>query len=411
MDVRTYTAGHRLVLMWERVSIPQLVAGLALTCSLATSLLITQLWQVRVDALDDGRIDRYGEALSAQIATLAVEPLIAGDRIRLGVLAQRMSEFPEIATVSVQTIDDRTVAQAGAAHGHSLRHYTYPIAFEETLAGHVRVAVDPSMLRAPGAGQLWLPALLMVLISGGLGYAVGLHLAARTVPRPRVSEDAPHTAESEAGSERYLFVANLFNLGSMPAEHRVAIMAAVQQCIAEVTEPHAAVCTELAGTGTLVTFTPAADGDDGFVVLRAALQCADALETLNDRLRRDGVPRLVFRFGLHIAPVSAEIGADEDDASRAATDADPDAMADTVLLSAVARNGTIATSTDVFERLGDVDRIEWQMHQNPILDTMTTSAGDSCVLVTDLTDEYRGTLDTENPRRGQPAATVNASTF
>jgi hypothetical protein len=410
MDVKLLvtTARERLVSGWERAGVPFLVAGVAVTASLMTSLLVVLTWQGRLQESDQGRMDRYGEALSAQLAALAVEPLIAGDRIRLGVLAQRMVEFPEIVTVSVHTIDDRVVATAGEPQSHSLQLYTYPIGFEETLAGHVRLTVDPAAFHAPGALQLWLPALLMLLASGGLGYALGQHIESRTTPVPRPTTRMRETIEplpSQRTIDNYLLVVNLFNQAAVAAETRNDVLAYVQHRTQLVAALYRGECTDLPGTGLLVVFREPQEMDRCFRVICAALLCADMLEELNDGEYCDLSPRLVFRYGVHVVP------------SRAfPTDStewrDTEAVADTMLLSAVAPNGSVALSGDAFTRLESPQRCQWRPYRNPILNTLATGNGAGCVLVSDLIDDYRALLDNEAELLlAQPDSTDNPSTL
>jgi hypothetical protein len=407
MDVKPHpVAPSRLALAWERVSIPYLVTGLALGASLLTTLLIALSWQNQVDEVDQGRVDRYGAALTAQLAAVSLEPLISGDRIRLGVLAQRMVEFPEIATVSVHTIDDRTIATAGEAQNRFLRQYVHPIELGETVAGHVRLTVDPEAFRVPVTSRLWLPALIMLLTSGGLGYALGQHIQARTLPRPRPPAPVLRTGPLHDGNaaEQYLLVVNFFNQSSVPPEPRSEVLARVQARVHQVALLYGGESVELPGTGLLVRFAQAEDAEPSFRFLCAALLCADMLEELNDGEYRNLSPRLIFRFGLHVTLTGSM-------PVESAQWRETEFAADTLLLSAVARNGTVALSGEAFAQLDASDRCDWQPCRNPILDTMTTGNGARCVIVNDLVDDYRTLLDNElELLLAQPPSTASAST-
>jgi hypothetical protein len=389
-----------------RIRIPALVAGLALTASLATSALIAWAWHGQSAAFDQGRVDRYGNALSAQIATLAVEPLIAGDRIRLGVLAQRLIEFPEIASVAIHTIDDRMVAHAGATGGRELLQFSHPIAFEETVAGYVRLSVDADSFRGPGLTQLWLPAVIMLLTSGGLGFALGQHIEARTTARPRAALPVPDAVMGNvAAPARYLLVVNLFNQSQIPPERRGPVLEQVRQRAAAVAALYRGEFTELTGTGYLAVFTSGEESDFCFRVLCAALLCADMLEEMNDGEYRDLEPRMIFRYGLHRTSALGDAD-DPQDWKRS------EAVADAMLLSAVAANGAVAMSGEAFTQLDYAERAQWQPYDNPILETMTTASGDGCALVTDLSEDYRALLDNAAELLlAQPPSTASASTF
>ena len=86
--------------------------SLALGASLVTALLLGVSWYRSVEDARSARIAQFGNAAAAQLAALAIEPLITLDRIRLGVLATRMSELPELESVTIVTVDDRIVANA-----------------------------------------------------------------------------------------------------------------------------------------------------------------------------------------------------------------------------------------------------------------------------------------------------------
>src|SRR5215470_953381 len=74
---------------------------LALAASLATTALLGASWYRSVEDARSARIAQFGNASAAQLATLSIEPLITLDRIRLGVLATRMSELPELESVTI----------------------------------------------------------------------------------------------------------------------------------------------------------------------------------------------------------------------------------------------------------------------------------------------------------------------
>ena len=67
---------------------------LALCASLLTALLLGVSWYRSVEDVRSARVAQFGNAAAAQLAALSIEPLFTLDRIRLGVLATRMSELP-----------------------------------------------------------------------------------------------------------------------------------------------------------------------------------------------------------------------------------------------------------------------------------------------------------------------------
>ncbi len=394
-----------------------ILAGIA---SLMTSALIAVHWQRSLNVVDQGRIDRFGEAISAQLATLSAEPLIAGDRVRLGVLAQRMSEFPEISMVSLHTIDDRTVAVSGERSGRDAPVYDYPIGFEETQAGYVRVMLDPQAFSSGHAlAALWLPALVMLLLSGALGYGLGRHLEIRARPRTDDLPTGPTTEDGEPeadGGAQYFVVINLFNQMALPSAIRGQVVGRCLKRVEQVARLYRAECTELPGTGFVLLLSQRDETDFCFRALCAALLCADLLEELNDGdFARLETP-LIFRFGLHLVSAGEDDGGDLTPEipwlDSAAELADTELSADGILLSAVAGNGAIAMSADAFATLERPDRCLWRHQRAPVLATLNTAIPGICTLVTDLTDAYRVLLDNEvELLLAQSASTARASTF
>ena len=109
---------------------------LALCASLLTALLLGVSWYRSVEDARSTRVAQFGNAAAAQLAALSIEPLFTLDRIRLGVLATRMSELPEIESVTIVTVDDRIVANAGTRPLADTPLFTHDIEFEGVLAGY-----------------------------------------------------------------------------------------------------------------------------------------------------------------------------------------------------------------------------------------------------------------------------------
>jgi hypothetical protein len=198
---------------------------------------------------------------------------------------------------------------------------------------------------------------------------------------------------------------NLFNLIALPGAERAAVLADVKRRSALVARPHAAASVELPNTGILLTFVdavPEADPDQCFKVVCAALLLAEMLDELNESRHAAARPELKFRFGIHVAarPTDAP---DEPNA---------DAIHDTLILSAVAPEGSIAASREAFERLPRPERFVAEVIGNPILKTLTTSAHDRCVIVSAAADAYGAALDRQAELlRAQEDSISTPSTF
>ncbi len=374
---------------------------LAIAASLLTTLLVGVSWYHSVDDARSARMSQFGNAAAAQLATLAIEPLITLDRIRLGVLATRMSELPEIESVTIVTVDDRVVANAGARPHADTPLFTHPIEFEGAVAGYVQIAIATDALSAGGFAvpYLLLPALIAALLSAVAGYLLGLRFDA--VPDVEAESDMSESAteEPESHAMEWLLAVNLLNLMVLPGKERASVLSDVHGRASLVARQYTATIGDLASTGILLRFG-SNDADQCFKVLCAALLLAETLDDLNEARHLAARPELKFRFGVHVVARLPD-GAPN-----------TDAIQDTVVLSAVAPEGSIAASREAFERLPRPERFIVDEQSNPILATLMTAAHDSCVIVSAMADAYGAALDHQAELlRAEADSTSTPSTF
>ena len=381
--------------------------ALALAASLLTTALLGISWYRSVEDARATRVAQFGNAAAAQLATLSIEPLITLDRIRLGVLATRMSELPELESVTIVTLDNRIIANAGPRPLADTQLYSHSVEFEGAVAGYVQVAVAPTAFSASGFATpyLLLPALIAALLAAVAGYLLGLRLEAQP-DGESIGDDSDAEADDDGGttpqaSAEWLLAVNLLNLMALPTTERAAVLADVRRRATLVARQHDALARDLANVGVLLTFVDD-DPDQCFKVLCAALLLADSLEHLNESRHLAARPELKFRFGAHVVP-----------RDPAAVATDPDAIQDTVVLSAVAPEGTIAASREAFGRLQRPERFIAEDQSNPILRTLTTASHQGVVIVSAVADAYGAALDQRAERlRAQEAdSTSTPSTF
>ena len=381
---------------------------LALAASLLTTALLAISWYRSVADARSARMAQFGNAAAAQLAMLSIEPLITLDRIRLGVLATRMSELPELESVTIVTVDDRVVANAGSRPLADTTLYTHPVEFEGSVAGYVQIAVAPTAFSASGFATpyLLLPALVGALLAAVAGYLLGLRLETTSEPEALADDvdddgDSDAQAAAPASTAQWLLAVNLLNLMALPAAERAGVLADVRRRATLVARLHGALARDLANVGVLLTFADG-DSDQCFKVLCAALLLADSLDNLNEARHLAARPELKFRFGAHVI---ARVGD--------SADADPDAVQDTVVLSAVAPEGSIAASREAFGRLQRPERFIAEEQSNPILRTLATASHDGCVIVSAVADAYGAALDqlAERLRAQEADSTSTPSTF
>ncbi len=375
---------------------------LALAASVGTALLLGTAWYRSVEDARSARIAQFGDAAAAQLATLSIEPLITLDRIRLGVLATRMSELPEVESVAIVTVDDRIVANAGSRPLANTPLFTHGVEFEGAVAGYVQVAIAADAFSADGFATpyLLLPALISALLAAVGGYLLGLRLEASAEPESDPLEAAPVEDAAPGDLTEWLLAVNLLNLMSLPVAERASVLMDVRRRAALVARQSGATTRDLANMGILLTF---ADGPDRcFKVLCAALLLADALENLNEARHLAARAELQFRFGAHVTTRSADAG----------TQTNPDAIEDTIVLSAVAPEGSIAASREAFGRLSRPERFIAEDQSHPILQTLTTASHERYVVVSAVADAYGTALDHQAELlRAEVASTSTPSTF
>ena len=383
-----------------------LVAGaLALAVAGSTSL----FWSAALSADQQRHMSSFGRALAEQLATLSAAPLIGGDRISLSVLASRINEPAEVASVSIYTIDDRVLAISGSA-SNSAPRFAHPIVFEDTIAGYARVTLSPAVFRTgPAAWQLMLWVFACTLAGLAIGYLADQRWSTATTAIPEsASTDTidPIEQESPEALPNYILVINWFNQASFPTTDRGRIIDMCLNRADQVGHLYGGQGVELPGIGLLFTFHGAPDDaqrpERCFGIVCAALLIAEVLQEVNQRHYMQERPELAFRFGLHEDPSNTPLS--ELPGTDCATDAG--------LLSAVAANDTVAISREVFDQLEGPERFDSTLQEHAILGSLITASSGECTVISALSGSYRGLLDRQAERlSAQPDSTSNPSTF
>jgi hypothetical protein len=364
---------------------PRSFAVAAAVVAAAVAAVLTSLaWAWQNDADRDRNVDDFGRATVRQLATLAMEPLLANDRIRLGVLVTQLAEMPTVRLASIVTVDDRIVAMAGREAAGDTRRFVEEIAFEGEIAGHARLDVAVSAVGAsilPGAA-VWLMA---VLAAAGSGLAVYFLWLGRFEPSVVTPEAESPPTEPVGRVVDYLTVVNFFNQARLPSEQRVAVLRAARARLERLAARTRSRLVDLPGTGwVLASRENSRDPDFGFPTLCTALAAVEWLDELNgDPARLPGI-ELSFRLGVHVASPPFE----SVEALRQS-----DALQDALVLSAVAPTGCIAASTEAFERLPRPERLVVDELAHPMLQSLSTSRRDGCIVVSTIADAYRPALD------------------
>ncbi len=291
------------------------------------------------------RMELFGDALGELAAELAVEPMLRPNPVAFSNLGHRMTDFDEVVGFSLYTVDDRVLAFSGRdARDPGTMHHTHPVATDDTVVAYVRIVLDRERFR-PSVAELLsvsLPFWLLALAATIGLVAVGQRLAQTS----RARDEDVGNVEGGAG---FLLVINLFDQGNMPREEQGAVVGLALQRADQLANIYGGKAEPLPGTGILVVFDDDGSGDRCFEVLCAALLTAKVIKLTNFRRAASSSP--TFRFGLHRSEEAGpNVTLEESEEAREA-----------LLLSALAPDGKLAVSEDVFSRIDRPDELSADM--------------------------------------------------
>jgi uncharacterized membrane protein affecting hemolysin expression len=379
------------------------LAPLAAT-SLIVALGLTLVWQLTDQR--DARVDRFGASMAGSVAELCVEPLLKQDRMHLGVLSNRIAAVAEVSGVGIFTLDDQVLALSGKL---GAPRYAHPISFDDGVVGYVRISVDANAF-ADGLGHTGRAlGILLVMVISPLLVAGGTTLrrrlreeaSANRETQRRQQQDEARRSELEADMvdesaidiHHYLLAINLHNqlqLSSAEREFELSLCLESAEDMAALYQGQVAL---LPGVGVLIDFDHTDDPDRAFQIVCAAMVLA--------RVLREETSRGGYRLGLHLITRPGDESLSLDDP----------AVADAALLSALAREMTLAVSGSCYSALTRLERLEITTSAHPLLDQLTTCSPD-CHLITDLAPGYQAlVLQQTEKLTGQRRSTARESTF
>ena len=288
------------------------------------------------------RMDRFGGTLGALAAELAVEPMRRPNPVAFSNLGHRMTAFDEVVGFSLYTVDDRVLVFSGRdAKEVGTVHHTHPVAADDTVIGYARIVLDRERFR-PTVAELIFVSVPFWLIA--LAATIGLAVVAPRLTRSSKAREAD-VENVEAGAA-FILVINLFDQKNMPGEEQGAVLGLALERADQVANIYGGKAEPLPGTGILVMFDDTQSSDRCFEVCCAALLTAKVIELTN--FRRAARSQPTFRFGLHRRDEPAPNVTVEE--SREA-----------LLLSALAPDGKLAVSEDVFSRIDGTDKLAADM--------------------------------------------------
>jgi uncharacterized membrane protein affecting hemolysin expression len=334
---------------------------LGLTISVCVTLALGAVWLDNGD--DERRFQQFGDSLALGLANLAVEPLTQLDRLTLGVLANRLLELPEVSGVSVYTLDNEMFILNGDVQRG--RAFSQPIVRNRSIIGYVRLylvaAPQAADSTTPLLGLSLLIAIVVPLLVVGLS-ELRLPRTPGRQPRVTVDESAFGHESDEITVPHYLLVLNLFNQLSLKAPEREQELAHAGLLADEVAGIYYARVSKLTGRGLILEFDHTVEEDRPLQVICAAF--------VLERLLHDSESWGRYRLGLHLIelPRSTSPAADAPEVTDAA------------LLSALAKDSTLAVSAEFYRRVSSPEALESQRMSNPLLQELESTPADAWLI-------------------------------
>lgn len=393
---------------------------IALCFALLVALVLTAFWltvKTQLALTLQQQADALGGALARQTADAVTELVLANDLLSLNVVLNQLVSQGQVANVAVFNVDNQVIASAGSpARGSSLINAAYAaqIALQDSVAGTLRLTLDPAPLRAGLArSELYFRGVLAlgVLFAIAAGFALGNHLAAplralrELLADPRPEElDADYRrgdeigqlqracavllaerleAEEEAmipaglgkasalgpgagarlqGTVLVVKVVNVHTAVELLHPATLArLLAEYSQYLQQAGKLYGGMAHRLDGEFAVLGFDARFSADHAFNALCCASLFLMLMQRLNTRHRAEGSPALEFRLGIHGGDIflAALGGRDKPGESLMGR-----ALDTAMLVAGQARPGRILVSEKSWreaggeERLGSAERVE-----------------------------------------------------
>ncbi|MDP6375249.1 MAG: hypothetical protein QF921_06795 [Pseudomonadales bacterium] len=330
------------------------------------------VWTWHTPAGDQGDDEtQLGAMLTQTLAASSIEPILAGDRIHLGVLVNRLRQVDRVAGAAIYTVDNQMLALGGElTHGSE---YSAPVTQDDTVIGFVRVSLQEVPISA-----LWtrvlisLACILLVPLATVLCVTrLAADMAARRAAATAADDFEEH-ADPDPGAfieeTEFLVLANLYNHFSLTPETRDLVLERTLTLAARISRLYSGEAAIVPGKGVLLSFTET--GTDATCQQRA-FEATSAAFLLAGVLRREerlgeyrlGAHCLHKRWGVRGETVSVRL-----------------AIEDAALLAAIAVEGTLVASREFRDRLKSDVRLDITDLSNPVLEHLRTAAGEACAI-------------------------------
>lgn len=330
-------------------------------------------------------MERFGSQLADDLAYFAVEPMMRSDRIRLGLLAKRMADRPEVRSIEMYNVDGTELVIEGSPRPDGAA-YLSQVAIQNTVAGHVRVMLRADQFQPATSAflrQSWALLLAGFVVVAGVGYGYG-----RLSTRERRAAMAAEPRHDDPEPSRfYVLVATVFPHSDADADASAELLQRSMAIAERVANLYAAEAVPWRDTGLAVLFPASSSDDRAFEVVCAALliqrllgapqhkdEPGDAAPPTPEPLPRQ------FRLGLDLVT-----GDWVDDQSAVVDAASAEAVA---VLGSLAPDGALVLGRAAYGAVGNAERIRLQPFANAAFETLSgTAVPEGIVVGTDTSHD------------------------
>ena len=357
-------------------------AGLGYIVAVAMTL---ATWHFHGHQQNVRAMERFGSQLADDLAYLAVEPMMRSDRIRLGLLAKRMADRPEVRSIEMYNVDGTELVIEGNPRPDAVA-YLSQVAIQNTVAGHVRVMLRADQFQPATSAflrQSWLLLFAGFVVVAGVAYGYGR----RSTREPRAANAADPRHDESEPSRFYVLVATAFPHSDPAADASAGLLQRSMAVAERVANLYAAEAVPWRDTGLALLFPASSSDDRAFEVVCAALLIQRLLGAPQHQDEAGGAaqpapepPPRPFRLGLDLVT-----GDWVDDQSAVVDAASAEAVA---VLASLAPDGALVLGRAAFGAVGNAERIRLQPFANAAFETLSgTAVPEGIVLGTDTSHD------------------------
>lgn len=327
-------------------------------------------------------MSRFGNAMADDLAHLALDPLLRGDRIQLGLLTNRLAARAEVRRIAIHTVDEKLLVVAGGTAPSNSPTYIRPITVQDTVAGDVSVTLDPKSFTLPAESVL---AESWQFAVAGLACTVFLfYFGSRSVYRPPARRTPEPSTEVPTPTKAYVVAADLPRQSAPGMAHRKALLAQGSAAAQQVANLYAGHAAPLPGSGVVLVFPVSDASDRCFEVICAVWLLRRLLASTPHDL--DAAAH-AFRYGIDFSEAGIAVHAGSVKAA---------AVSDVLLLASLAGAGEVVLGQTAYDALNRPDRVELEEIDNPATEALATAVAKPRGNVCGIADEYVALLERQS---------------